>query len=158
MLSHVEETCSNSKRRNMTNPPALREGGHSLFQLPLCVPHVAGFRRGPVHIKDLKIENRSSSQCWWSSLLGPVDPSFRALSGCLKFTVRRHKFNKDSLHGGQVLSAVDVIVEVRDARIPTATTHPMVDDWLRNRNAQRVVCMSKVNLLFFFITLQPRVQ
>jgi len=28
--------------------------------------------------------------------LGPVDPSFRALSGRLKFTVRRHKFNKDS--------------------------------------------------------------
>jgi len=27
----------------------------------------------------------------------PVDPSFRALSGRLKFTVRRHKFNKDSL-------------------------------------------------------------
>jgi len=26
-----------------------------------------------------------------------VDPSFRALSGRLKFTVRRHKFNKDSL-------------------------------------------------------------
>ena len=29
-------------------------------------------------------------------LLGPVDPSFRALSGRLKLTVRRHKFNKDS--------------------------------------------------------------
>ena len=27
----------------------------------------------------------------------PVDPSFRALSGRLKFTVRRHKFIKDSL-------------------------------------------------------------
>jgi len=32
-----------------------------------------------------------------SSLLGPVVPSFRALSGRLDFTVRRHKFNKDSL-------------------------------------------------------------
>ena len=32
-----------------------------------------------------------------SSLLGPVDSSFRALSGRLKFTVRRHNFNKDSL-------------------------------------------------------------
>ena len=31
------------------------------------------------------------------SLLGPVDPSFQVLSGRLKFTVRRHKFNKDSL-------------------------------------------------------------
>jgi len=32
-----------------------------------------------------------------SSLLGPVHPSFRALSGRLKFMVRRHKLNKDSL-------------------------------------------------------------
>jgi len=29
--------------------------------------------------------------------LGPADPSFRALSGRLKLTVRRHKFNKVSL-------------------------------------------------------------
>ena len=29
--------------------------------------------------------------------LDPTDPSFRALSGRLKFTVRRQKFNKDSL-------------------------------------------------------------
>ena len=31
-----------------------------------------------------------------SSPLGPVAPSFRALSGRLKFTVRRHKIHKDS--------------------------------------------------------------
>ena len=30
-------------------------------------------------------------------LLGPVDPSFRALSGHLEFAVRRHRFNKYSL-------------------------------------------------------------
>ena len=36
------------------------------------------------------------------SPLGPVDPSFRALSGRLKFTVRRHKFNKDSLSMGRL--------------------------------------------------------
>ena len=29
----------------------------------------------------------------------PVDPSFRALSGRLKLTVRRRKFNTDSLVG-----------------------------------------------------------
>ena len=29
---------------------------------------------------------------------GPVDPSFRALSGHVKFMVRRHTFNKDSSH------------------------------------------------------------
>ena len=32
-----------------------------------------------------------------SRFLGPVVPSFRALSGRLKFTVRRHAFNKASL-------------------------------------------------------------
>ena len=32
-----------------------------------------------------------------SSLLGPADPSFRALSGRLKLTVRRHNFKTDSL-------------------------------------------------------------
>jgi len=43
-----------------------------------------------------------------SSLLGPVVPLFRALSGLLKFTVRRHKFNADlfsswaGLHEGRV--------------------------------------------------------
>ena len=30
-------------------------------------------------------------------LSGPVDPSFRALSGRLQFTVRRRKFNTDYL-------------------------------------------------------------
>jgi hypothetical protein len=29
--------------------------------------------------------------------VGPVDPSLRAFSGRLKFTIRRHKCNKDSL-------------------------------------------------------------
>jgi len=32
-----------------------------------------------------------------STVSGHVVPSFRALSGCLKFAVRRHNFNKDSL-------------------------------------------------------------
>jgi len=45
-----------------------------------------------------------------------------------------------------VLSAVDVVVEVRDARIPTSTTHPSVDEWLKNRNIQRVVCISKQDM------------
>jgi len=40
----------------------------------------------------IKVAHRVSS-----SLLGPVVPSLRALSGRFDFTVRRHKFNKDSL-------------------------------------------------------------
>jgi ribosome biogenesis GTPase A len=45
----------------------------------------------------------------------------------------------------EVLSAVDVVVEVRDARIPTSTTHPSVEDWLRNRNIQRVVVINRMD-------------
>ena len=41
-----------------------------------------------------------------SSPLGPVVPSFRALAGRLKFTVRRHKFNTDSLSSRGVLLIV----------------------------------------------------
>ena len=37
----------------------------------------------------------------YARLSGPEDPSFRALSGRLKLTVRRHKFNKDSLSVSQ---------------------------------------------------------
>ena len=47
-----------------------------------------------------------------SSLLGPVDPSFRALSGRLKFIVRRHKFNKDSLFE----NGIDFAQEPSEAR------------------------------------------
>eukprot|EP00960_Hanusia_phi_P072734 767867-Hanusia_phi.AAC.4 len=47
----------------------------------------------------------------------------------------------------EVLSAVDVVVEVRDARIPISTSHPMIDNWLKNRKATRIVCMSKVDMV-----------
>jgi len=38
----------------------------------------------------------NSFQWYCQSPLDPVDPSFRALSKRLKFTVRRHTFNQDS--------------------------------------------------------------
>jgi len=44
---------------------------------------------------------------------GPVDPSFRALSGRLKFTVRRHKSNKYSREAG--------VAHAREAGFPTPT-------------------------------------
>ena len=57
------------------------------------------------------------------SLLGPVDPLFRALSGRLKFTVRRHKLNNDSFSwaGG---GGADRWGAVGDADHPKAGAHP----------------------------------
>ena len=42
------------------------------------------------------------------SLLGPVIPSFRALSGRPKCTFQRHDFNQDSLSWQTILSEVDM--------------------------------------------------
>ena len=52
-------------------------------------------------IRRLKVVHRVSS-----SLLGPEIPSFRALSKPLKFTVRRHKFDKGSLLDGRPRAAL----------------------------------------------------
>ena len=69
------------------------------------VGRVAGVQRGVAQAEERRLASRviDAWQVFSLSLflslnpLGPVDPSFRALSGRLKFTVRRHKFNKDSL-------------------------------------------------------------
>ena len=42
------------------------------------------------------------------SPLGPVGPSFRALYGRLKCTVRRHKFDKESLYYAQQQIAIEL--------------------------------------------------
>ena len=47
-------------------------------------PHARQWCCPPAHLQE-------------KTILGPADPSFRALSGRLKLTVRRYKFNKDSL-------------------------------------------------------------
>jgi ribosome biogenesis GTPase A len=60
--------------------------------------------------------------------------------------VRRMHCQWCSHYVWQVLSRVDVVVEVRDARIPASTTHPMVDEWLRNRNTRRIVALNKVDM------------
>ena len=39
-------------------------------------------------------ERRADCECWCLCLSGPVDPSFRALSGRPTLTVRRHTFNE----------------------------------------------------------------
>ena len=65
------------------NPPKSR-----MAMLPLCKGTT---KLGNQHI-GLSVVHLVSS-----SLSGPVVPSFRALSGRLKLTARRHKFNQDSL-------------------------------------------------------------
>jgi len=59
-----------------------------------------------------------------ASLSGPVDPSFRALSGRLKFTVRLHKFNKGSLSSvGRVLLIEPGVEQVLVWSFSLETTH-----------------------------------
>ena len=68
------------------------EHGHDLG-CPRNVPRVRPFFCSlPPRTSQRQVVHRVSS-----SLLVPANPSFRALSGRLKFTVRRHTFNKNSL-------------------------------------------------------------
>ena len=61
-----------------------------------------GFRKRNRRGGRFRVRVRGSPAGKHSSRVGPVDPSFRALSGRLKFTVRRNKFNKDSLSRGDL--------------------------------------------------------
>ena len=77
-------------------------GGHPPCPAPRCVRPIACFSvfrfRDSGLVCCVCVSCVSLVSVW--GLLGPVDPSFRALSGRLESTVRRHKFNKDSLFGG----------------------------------------------------------
>ena len=53
--------------------------------------------RGIICVKCLRCGLQRFYIVYRQSRLDPVDPSFRALSGRLEFTVRRHKFSTDSL-------------------------------------------------------------
>jgi len=55
--------------------------------------------------------NHETPTAW---LLGPVDPSFRALSGRLKLTVRRHKFNTDSFSWQNASGGVNAVLRSID--------------------------------------------
>ena len=75
------------------------------------------------------------------SLLGTVDPSFRALSGRLQFTVRRHTFNRDSFQfpwgiaflrntrpnpvviGEKLQLTLDQMVRVRNSEYDASSEH-----------------------------------
>ncbi|XP_024314938.1 DAR GTPase 3, chloroplastic isoform X2 [Brachypodium distachyon] len=43
------------------------------------------------------------------------------------------------------LKLMDVVIEVRDARIPLATTHPKMDSWLGNR--RRIIVMNREDMV-----------
>ena len=70
------------------------------------------------------------------SPLGPVDISFRALSGRLKFMVRRHKFIKDSPRGATLGRSQDVC---KGARFPVEGERccSEVDRFLRGRRLMK---------------------
>ena len=46
------------------------------------------------------------------------------------------------------LSAVDVIIEVRDARCPLATAHPLLEKWLKQRpNKKRILVINRQDMI-----------
>ena len=70
----------------------------------VCVCEDVPLRRRLVQGQELASPRQGVS----SSLSGPVVPSFRALSGRPKFTVRRHKFNEVALSGRQGTKSLEL--------------------------------------------------
>jgi hypothetical protein len=80
--------------------------------------------------------------CVSSSLLGPVGPSFRALSGRLKFTVRRHRFNEGSSSwnaGGVDPPGSHVARPLRPKYRPPFHASDSGGQWVQCRGARRRV-------------------
>ena len=43
---------------------------------------------------------------------------------------------------------LDVVIEVRDARIVRATTHPAIEEWLKNRdNKRHILILNRVDMI-----------
>ena len=78
-----------------------------LLQLCAPAPHIDHvLERGKRRVRQLcRFKSFRSRRSLSSSLAGPVDPSFRVLSGRLKSSVRLHTFNQESLfsEGGVLL-------------------------------------------------------
>jgi len=74
-----------------TTPPWRQPRGK--WMVSLVNSHTNATRIG-WHLWEINLRFAPGLPPGWT--LGHVDPSFRALSGRLKFTVRRHNFNKDS--------------------------------------------------------------
>jgi hypothetical protein len=70
------------------------EAGKERLTRARTVPTLRGYTRA---VMDSNIPAPLKRKCVVIFDLGPVDPSFRALAGRLKFTVRRHWFNHESL-------------------------------------------------------------
>ena len=89
--------CSKLHRHKFSNRITLRQDSDFRFRVftPDCW---RGWHAlGASHVSRLTFRHRYDVHRVPSSLLSAVDPSFRALSGRLKFTVRRHEFNTESL-------------------------------------------------------------
>eukprot|EP00288_Rhodomonas_lens_P016620 CAMPEP_0177697076 /NCGR_PEP_ID=MMETSP0484_2-20121128/4322_1 /TAXON_ID=354590 /ORGANISM="Rhodomonas lens, Strain RHODO" /LENGTH=489 /DNA_ID=CAMNT_0019208093 /DNA_START=165 /DNA_END=1630 /DNA_ORIENTATION=+ len=93
--------------------------------------------------KRYKLAKRGQNE---DELLLTVAEQFRRREGQAQISWYPGHIAKAEKRLQEVLSAVDVVVEVRDARIPISTTHPIVDSWLQNRNTKRVVCISKIDM------------
>ena len=87
----------------MGEVPLYSNAGHTNAQSRSCM---ADWGRALVRMRLMPLLTRGTQERSFASrLLGPADPSVQALFERLKFTVRRHEFNKDSLsrcYGGSI--------------------------------------------------------
>ncbi|KDP21458.1 hypothetical protein JCGZ_21929 [Jatropha curcas] len=73
-----------------------------------------------------------SELCYWTKSLRPV----QWYPGHIAKTEKELK---------EQLKLMDVVIEVRDARIPLSTTHPQMDSWLGNR--KRILVLNREDMI-----------
>ncbi|XP_006654441.2 DAR GTPase 3, chloroplastic [Oryza brachyantha] len=82
--------------------------------------------------KEMYWENLDADLRYWTRSLRPV----QWYPGHIAKTEKELK---------EQLKLMDVVIEVRDARIPLATSHPKMDSWLGNR--KRIIVMNREDMV-----------
>jgi len=73
---------------------------------------------------------------------GHIAKSERKLKEELR--VRHHLSTRIS----EEVKVLDVVIEVRDARIVNATTHPAIKEWLKNRDSKKhILLLNRVDMI-----------
>jgi len=91
-LNSTAGWCMHACNASQRDVPLIETSSHDSGAASLAKGPAAEAARGAVLHR-----HRGGARRQLARPAGPVDPSFRALSERLKFTVRRHKFNKYSL-------------------------------------------------------------
>ncbi|KAH7671141.1 GTP-binding protein ribosome biogenesis protein [Dioscorea alata] len=133
-----------SRRHGSFSCPSLRAFVSSRSVSPNAIiagPTVSWYQKDKTSVSDYVIEGLQEETNWarldadlhyWTKTLRPV----QWYPGHIAKTEKELK---------EQLKLMDVVIEVRDARIPMATSHPQMDSWLGNR--KKILVLNREDMI-----------